>query len=248
MAAVATWRDGPRYAPAARPMAFAQPSSAVALGPDVTVAQPAGPVAPAEPPQTYQATAGVPLEQIVVTTSTPRDPTQSYQVTSSTMTALEASVAGERDPTQPYTIVATTVTSPAWAAPVAPPARPAPVVTHPVSVKAMLVAAYPALIITLAIGAVWSLMSILALATATVLLVRHVSFRVRQLRATCYILLALTGVAWIVVTWLNSSIHNWGLSISGVGQVFCAVALVVDLGLQWWGLRRGERPAPRRVS
>lgn len=200
---------------------------------------------PISPPDGFQAIPGVPLAQIVVTSGQPRDPTQPYAVVGSTLTAMEAVTAGQRDPTQPYAVVVTTTANQPladWANPPAEAPRP---VTYPASVRDMLTAAYPALLIVLVLGAVVSYFALLVLVAATFLLVPRVAFRVNQLRVVFYCLLGLTAAVWIVFALVNRGIYNYSFSVSSLAQILCVVGIVIDLGLQWYALRHGDKPASR---
>jgi hypothetical protein len=89
MVGMATWEDGPEYAPIARPDGFAQPSV-----PPLDVAQPVqqqAALAPKDRPQFTDPPAPVaPLAALVPPVETPRDPAQPFAVVSSTMTSDSA--------------------------------------------------------------------------------------------------------------------------------------------------------------
>lgn len=86
MTAMATWEDGPEYAPTERPAAFAEP--AVGIGLEAPPPAPPAPVLPAQqpafdgPPQP-----GPPLAALVQEPPAVRDPQQPFDVASSVMTA-----------------------------------------------------------------------------------------------------------------------------------------------------------------
>src|SRR5438128_10980618 len=81
---MATWQDGPEYAPTARPDEFAEPSVAPLESPP-PVAQLAG--APLERPRFGEPAAPVaPLESLVPAPADQRDPSLAFDVVSSTLT------------------------------------------------------------------------------------------------------------------------------------------------------------------
>lgn len=90
MSPMATWEDGPEYAPHQRPDQFEAPSGATALdagGPP----PPPLPQAPAQPPSGYQPPQQVaPLEDLVPRSDVPRDPHRAFEVVSATMTEQSA--------------------------------------------------------------------------------------------------------------------------------------------------------------
>lgn len=103
MAAMADWTDGPEYAPAQRPDAFAAPD-APALGPDATpgpdaTAGPAAaPASPAAPPTSFALDADVrPLASLALAPEAGRDPREAFATSGVTREAPDA----VRDPRQP---------------------------------------------------------------------------------------------------------------------------------------------------
>lgn len=91
MKAMATWTDGPEYAPLARPEAFVEPDVAPlsaepdAAAPPVTLdARPVPEFAPAEH--------GVPLDRLAPSAAAPRDPREPFEVVSTPMTAWQPPV------------------------------------------------------------------------------------------------------------------------------------------------------------
>lgn len=90
MDGMATWTDGPEYAPLARPEAFVEPdvaplSAAPDAAPPVTLdARPVPEFAPAEH--------GVPLDMLAPSAAAPRDPREPFEVVSTPMTAWQPPV------------------------------------------------------------------------------------------------------------------------------------------------------------
>mgnify|MGYP000604351386 CR=1 FL=1 len=88
MTAVASWEDGPEYAPLQRPSAFSAPAASPLSTPDPT---PAPPTAPATPPATYEVPhEGVrPLRELVPAEGPRRNPQEPFSVVTSVMTSME---------------------------------------------------------------------------------------------------------------------------------------------------------------
>ena len=90
MSGMASWTDGPEYAPTVRPDAFVSPTA-----PPLADAAPgeASPMPPRERPEFADAAAGVPLEAVASPTEPARDPRQAFDVVSTPVT----SAPGARD-------------------------------------------------------------------------------------------------------------------------------------------------------
>ncbi|MDR1264320.1 MAG: hypothetical protein LBK42_01825 [Propionibacteriaceae bacterium] len=122
---MATWQDGPAYAPLERPFGFARPTKALSLDPPE--AAPAAPPPPARPPLGFQAPSAPPLNQTPPPQAGGRDPKQAFDVATTTLTA-GASAWGFAHSTVPATAPLPAVVAARPAAPVVPtppPARPA---------------------------------------------------------------------------------------------------------------------------
>ncbi|WP_157677045.1 hypothetical protein [Auraticoccus monumenti] len=87
---MATWEDGPEYAPHQRPDQFEAPREATALD-AAAPAPPPPPRAPLQPPTGYQPPQQVaPLDTLVPRTDVPRDPHRAFEVVSAMMTEQSA--------------------------------------------------------------------------------------------------------------------------------------------------------------
>ena len=240
---MATWKDGPRYAPLARPIAFAEPTTTVSL------AAPPPPAAEAEPPvevpQDFAVQGSpVPLDRIVPAPANERDPRTPFS-TATLILSETGSSTGVRPPTEPYHVTSSlpAVTS-TWAAP-APTQTPAPVV-RPVKPADCWAAAYPPFVITLIVagivGTVQAFLAVALLVAAPFIFVPRVRFRVTQLRNVNFIILAVLIIGYIITWVMDSSMYNMDLDMSAWILVGCWALALVDVFLQWLGLRNGETP------
>jgi hypothetical protein len=85
---MATWLDGPAYAPVERPVAFAEPASGVSLAPPpAEPAEPVAPAPPAPPPRGFAPPdTAVPLAQLARPVTASRDPKEAFHVVTTTLT------------------------------------------------------------------------------------------------------------------------------------------------------------------
>lgn len=96
---MASWRDGAAYAPTERPDGFATPSTnALPAGEPYKAATP-GPMAP---PQSFDAAKQPALSQIAVEVKQRRNPRDSFEVASTTLTTAPGQPSGKRDPKEPF--------------------------------------------------------------------------------------------------------------------------------------------------
>lgn len=96
---MASWRDGAAYAPTERPDGFATPSTdALPAGEPYKAATP-GPMAP---PQSFDAAEQPALSQIAVEVKQRRNPRDSFEVASTTLTTAPGQPSGKRDPKEPF--------------------------------------------------------------------------------------------------------------------------------------------------
>lgn len=104
---MATWKDGAAYAPVERPDGFATP-----VADPLPVAEPyrAATPGPMHHPGGFDSAQQRPLDQLGVSTSTQRNPKDSFAVASLAMTAGPGK-SSARDPRQPFASSATVVTS-----------------------------------------------------------------------------------------------------------------------------------------
>ena len=248
---MATWKDGPRYAPRERPFGFAEPTSTVSLE-----AQPAPPVlppAPAQAPLDYQMKSEVtPLAEILPVSTESRDPSEPFESHSAAMTVEQTDVASlglpttttQRSPDQPFTIVSAPTTPKTWAPP---PDSAQPVtVKRPVAWQDVLNAAYPPMLITMVVvgfvAMVETLIPTITLAIAPFFLIPRVRFRVDQLKKISYAILGILCLLWVCVFILSNTMYNVDLGMSWWVLLGCFGLAIADLILQYLGLRNGESP------
>lgn len=100
---MATWEDGPEYAPLERPEMFRAPAAAVALLPGPAEPNPAE-GAPPVPPDAYQPPQAPPLSALVLPDKDTRDPHEPYEVVSAALAPDTSawSATHYRPPTQPF--------------------------------------------------------------------------------------------------------------------------------------------------
>ncbi|MDR0284226.1 MAG: hypothetical protein LBI33_04955 [Propionibacteriaceae bacterium] len=238
---MATWKDGPRYAPAERPAGFAAPTTGVSLA--APALPPTVPPAPAAPPAGFQPGApGVPLGAIQAAPADERDP----QVPFRSLTLVLTPGFGEgplrpRTPLEPFHVVSA-VASPA-ASPAPPPAPPT---SYPVALRDVGTAAYPPLLILLVVLGFVALSSpffaVLVLVAAPFVLVPRVRFRVGPLRWTTFAILGGLAILWVISFFLDASMYNVDLHLPVWTLVACWSLAAADVLLQYLGLRAGERP------
>lgn len=120
MDAMATWQDGPEYAPSARPDAFVSPDAAPLTSPPTASDTTIVPVAPGTPRPDYAPVPSdvPPLEGIAPPEPPRRDPREAFEV-ESTVTVAATLPTTPLTTTTPLTPLPTTTlpTTPAWAPP-----------------------------------------------------------------------------------------------------------------------------------
>ena len=250
MVFVATWKDGPRYAPLERPTGFAEPSQQVSLAPEE--AEPPVSAGPSDPPSDFQPTGSpVPLDHIDSTPADTRDPRAPFVEVTSAMTS-EGGPGAARTPLEPFHVISS---APSAALTWAPPpdfARPA-VVRRPVTARDCFTAAYPPLLIALFVvgfvGLVTPLFSVALLVMAPFLILPRVQYRRSQLRIANNVILGILAILWIISLILDSSMYNVDLKLPMWTWLGCWILALTDLILQWIALRNGEPPssAPPRT-
>jgi len=231
----------------ARPIAFAEPATAVSLAP----AAPAEPPAAAEKPPprapedfTPQGSP-VPLESVVPTPGSVRDPNLPFSTATLLLSEETGPSTGERPPTQPYHVISSLpVVTSSWAPP-APTQAPVPAVRR-VTPGDCWAAAYPPFVITLAVagivGVVQSFLAVALLVASPFIFVPRVRFRAAQLRNVNIAILAILAIGWVVTLVLDSSMYNMDLDLTAWVLIGCWALALADLFLQWLGLRNGETP------
>jgi hypothetical protein len=253
MTVVATWKDGPRYAPIERPRAFAEPVDATSLA----VGDPAPdlPSASTVPPESFhEPSDAVPLASVTPTQRDQRDPDQPFTVAAMALTATgdlgEESVTvrhSPHSPLEPFQVASTSLTlSTTWAPP-PPDALPVTAVRS-VRVADCFTAAYPPLLVLLVVmgvvGLAEPLLSMLATIGAFFWMIPRVRFRVKTLRATTIGYLGFLALLFVIGRILDTTTYNVDLGINTWTMVGSWAVAVVDVALQWWALRHGDKPNP----
>jgi hypothetical protein len=261
---VATWKDGPEYAPVAWPAAFA----CVDAPPLTTVTPEANPATgrPGERPVAYDVPPQPGLATYEVTHAETRDPREGFAVVSSVMTAsawgsrgaeLDAAWSPEKPLSvpggsavmhaqQPAASVpvqrqSTFPTQQAWVA--APPGA-APAARIPVSLKAAANATTPGVLITLLLGGLLPWVSV-ALFFLAFWLTSRVRYRTSQVRGVMSALASGIGLV-AVIGYYGDAIYGLGAWWNQVAPWACAacwIALVTVPLVVRDGLARGERPS-----
>ena len=255
---MATWKDGPRYAPRARPYGFAAPATSVSLAPPAPT--PPIPAAPPMVPAFVQSHPVAPLGALAarpVETRNPatpfatqsmmltaKDPTQAIVTTGQPQTSARSGVAAVRSPNQPFKVASSAAsTKPNWA----PPSEfdhPAAVV-HPVAVRDALNAAYPPLLIGLGVMGLVQvpILGMITLASVPFLFAQRTRFRVRQVKITSIVLLGVLAVLWLIQAFLNTSTINTDIGMGLWCMLACWSMALIDIFLQWMAIRNGEAPS-----
>lgn len=266
---MATWQDGPEYAPQERPAAFVVPplppladaGSAAAPAPSVPDGEPSftGPSGP-QPELAALVPAGAPR----------RNPNLPFEVATATVTAGKWSSGSTpddsrlRSPIEPFTQPGPPLTgylpvqpavqptaqvnpppfpapnTPQWFAP--PPESRVPAAPPPVSIGQIWRAATPGVLIPLVLGMFFSWLSILLLAVSFALSAR-IAYRkqaVRRAYAGAIIFVGLAGVLSVLASGLDSDLLFGALS-SGAQLACIALPFVIGL-IVGAALRAGERP------
>ena len=273
MNGMATWEDGPEYAPIERPADFAD-----AGAPPLSVAPPviqAAAQAPKDRPFFDQPPAAVaPLESLVPTPAETRDPSAPFTVVSAAMTNDSAwGALHSGPPTAPPVAFPTTagpvsgpvalpITSDPWSRHTQPPPDsrfpapgtpawfgPGPYGEQPaspgrVSAKAVWDAAMPGLCIILAVGGL-----VYVLAPIFYAIAFGLSGRVRvarqQVRGAFAIGSVFLGLIAVIATLTNDfGFGQWWETVGAWSLAACWALLLTTLILVYRALRAGERPEP----
>lgn len=272
---MATWRDGPEYAPRQRPAGFVEPAAEPLAEPPETprVAAGAPPDRPAFEPPTTPAPA---LADLIPTRAAPRDPNEPFAVVASTLTGGSAwasahtsarpeAVAAPWTPEQPFAAPAATATGSIPAPPVLqpgaqinPPAFPAPgtpgwfgppppwarvpEAPAPVTVAQMIRETTPGVLIPLLVGAVFTGLSVIMLATSFALSAR-IAYRRQAVRGAYGVAAGVLALA-AATSLLDETVGPYLIwdSVSGWAQLLCWVLPVVLILIVGAALRSGERP------
>lgn len=266
---MASWQDGPEYAPTERPAAFVTPP----LPPLTAPAPPAPVAAPVEPgvePSFVPAAVPQPdLATLVPDAAPGRNPNVAFEVTAAAITAggtmpAGPGQAGGRLPTQPFTSGGPPLTgylpvqaavqpnaqvnpapfpapnTPQWFAP--PPESRVPVAPPTVTVTQIWLGATPAVMITLILGALFSWLSILMLALSFALSAR-IGYRRAAVRRSYSAALIWTGVVGLLsLVSGNYDADTLFSALSGGAQFVCWILPIVIGLIVGAAIRAGERP------
>lgn len=265
---MATWRDGPEYAPTERPAAFVIPPVPPLEEPPATMVA-VVPEAPAdtEPGFTPPADPQPDLAALVPTGAPGRNPNVPFEVSAAAVTAGAWSpAAGDtvRPPTEPFTAPGPSLTgylpvqpalqphaqvnpatfptpnTPQWFAP--PPQTRVPAPPPSVTIGQIWHATTPGVVIPLLIGMVFSYLSILMLAISFALSAR-ISYRRAAVRRAFYIALGLIGLNGLGA--MLGNVYSSGVlfdALSQAAQLACIILPFVLGLIVGAALRAGERP------
>jgi hypothetical protein len=264
MGLMASWTDGPEYAPRERPAAFVVPAAAPLAVPAAPAVAPPAPEA--EPSFAAPQATQPDLAALVPSGAPGRNPKVAFEVTAAAITAGGPSPAGGplRSPTQPFTDPGPPITgylpaqpvvqpnaqvnpvpfptphTPQWFAP--PPESRVPAAPPPVTVAQIWRAATPGVLIPLLIGMLFSWLSILLLFMSFVLSAR-IAYRraaVRRAYSVAMVLIGLNGMLSALTDGYSST--GFFDVLSGGAQIACLALVVVIPLIVGAALRAGERP------
>ncbi|MDR1214395.1 MAG: hypothetical protein LBK54_10000 [Propionibacteriaceae bacterium] len=258
---MATWQDGPAYAPLQRPLAFAQPASGVSLEPPP--AQPGPPPAPPQPPTAFTPPTGPvkPLDQLRAVRSDQRDPNQPFAVVEATLTSASAwgSVHSTAPGTTPGQAPGGWVADQPWQSSYAPPDAtsqfPTPgtpqwfgpssyqtptKLAQPVTLNNLIQATSVPYLLTLLLGLFIPALSPACLLVATFFVATAV-YRRKQM-------MLMMGVLWgfIIMALIFTSLSTTDFDLTNAALACCGLAAVGGLAIQFFALRAGDRPARTR--
>ncbi|MGC3994361.1 MAG: hypothetical protein QM779_09685 [Propionicimonas sp.] len=262
---MATWLDGPEYAPGERPAAFVVPPVA-----PLAVAEPSAP--PVEPPDgepsfTAPSDAQPELAALVPAGAPGRNPKTPFDVSSAALTAgTWAAPTGQavRPPTEPFTAPGPSLTgylpvqpavqphaqvnpapfpapnTPQWFAP--PPDSRVPAAPPPVTIAQIWQAVTAGVLVPLLIGMFFTWLSILMLAVSFALSAR-IPYRRDAVRRSYMVAMAVLGMVGVVSILANGFDADLLFeALSGGAQVACIILPFVVGLIVASALRAGERP------
>lgn len=263
---MATWEDGPEYAPRVRPQAFVIPE-AEPLAP-VQALAPAPAYPEAEPHFNPPSGDAPELAALVPSLAPGRNPNVPFEVVTAAVTAPGPNHAGSpsatRSPYEPFgppgpslkgylpvqpMVDPTAQLNPAplnapgtqqWFAP--PPPQQAPAAPPAVTIGQIFTAITPAVLITFAVGALFAWLSLFMLALAFTLSAR-IAYRresVRRAFSVAFVILAaFGGVSLLTDGWNADVLFD---SLASGAQLACWLLPLVVFGIVGSALRAGERP------
>lgn len=267
---MATWQDGPEYAPRERPAAFVVPPVPPLAASGPAAASPAPPAPESEPSFVGPSDPQPELAALVPAGAPGRNPNLPFEVITAAVTSgtwssgSSPNTPAGHPPTEPFTQpgpplsgylpVQTAVqpaaqvnpapfpapNTPQWFAP--PPESRVPAAPPPVSVGQIWRAATPGVLIPLVIGMVFSWMSILMLAISFALSAR-IAYRkeaIRRAYGVALVVVGAIGVLSVLSNGLDADLLFGALSAGA--QIVCVfLPFVVGL-IVGAALRAGERP------
>ncbi|GAA1427122.1 hypothetical protein GCM10009616_03410 [Microlunatus lacustris] len=254
---MATWEDGPEYAPVERPAEFTSPGAAPLETAPPHVQPAAG--APVERPQFDHPSAPVaPLAALVPVVEDVRDPEQPFTVVSSNLTSGSAWGSAHGGP--PGTALAPqALPAPALVAPApAPPGFPAPgtpqwfgpgpygeqPATSRVDARQVLAAATPGLLAVLGLGAIIFILAPVMVAVAFALRSR-VRAAQQQVRTTLSVALGAVGFfAFVGLGRAPLGFGEWWSFVGVWSLLICWATLITVGALVHRALKRGPVAAP----
>lgn len=253
---MASWQDGPEYAPLARPAAFVMPD-AEPLQIDPAPARPAEPV-PADEPRFAAPAQDQPALAALAPSAAPgRNPNLPFVSQSTPLTSTEA-----RLPTQPFGVVGAQISgylappvaqaplhvnpapfaapgTPAW---FAPPGAAAPREPRRVGARQLLAGVTPGVAITMAIGMLFSWAAPFTLVIAFVLSSR-IGYRREAVHRTWQLTgFALLGIAMVTLTAVGNDLEALFAALAGTCQFASWVVAVALVSIVASALHAGEQP------
>lgn len=263
---MATWQDGPEYAPFERPAAFVVPPlPPLPAAPDGPAPVPE-PEAEGEPSFSRPQDTQPDLAALVPAGAPGRNPNVPFEVSVAAIAAggrAAGSPTGERAPTEPFTAPGPSLSgylptqavvqpnaqvnpapfpapnTPAWFAP--PPQNRVPAPPPSVSVGQIWRAATPGVLVPLLLGMVFSWLSLLMLAVSFALSAR-IPYRRETIRNSYLAGLGFLGIAGLSSLFSDSSSDLLFEALSGAAQFVCFVLPIVVGLTVGSALRAGERP------
>lgn len=254
--AMASWQDGPEYAPSARPSAFVMPD-AEPLRIDPAPARPAEPVPTDEPRFTAPEQDQPALAALAPSAAPGRNPNLPFVSQSTPLTSTEP-----RLPTQPFGVGGGPISgylappipqapvhvnpapfaapgTPAW---FAPPGAAAPSEPRRVGARQLLAGITPGVAITLAIGMLFSWAAPFTLVIAFVLSSR-IGYRREAVHRTWQLTgFVLLGIAMVTLTAIGNDLESLFAALAGVCQ-FASWAVAITLtSIVALALHDGEQP------
>lgn len=262
---MATWEDGPEYAPVLRPDHFAEPAAPpLSAAPP---AEPSGPPAPIERPGFDQPQAVVaPLETLIPPVEDARDPSVPFAVVSASLTeATSAWSATHWSPPTGPAVSGPALASPSlpfppppppapaasgpfpapgtaqWFQPAPPPYAPTPVPSGPGAIAEAFT--WGVLICLVLGGIVWPLAPVaLLIAFALASRVKAGRTPVLSLFTAAVSVLVVVGVVAGLLS--DGFFSDWWELVARWAQVLCWATVVAGWVLVWRALRASTRPGP----